>query len=104
MRSRPPRSVRGRRLPVWLWVMPLVLAAHGLLFWAVADRRLVPEPRGGSGSGSIRTPRPEPNFSARVEPALDSQTGAPVVRREFTVPTRLDPHPPALSPAPLTLP
>lgn len=88
-----------RRVPLWGWVAPLVLAAHLLLFWVLAGKPALPlaapvrPPAGGLPPGSTPT-----DFTTRETLDRDPRTGEIVSGREFTVPTRLT-VPPAPSPS-----
>lgn len=76
------------RLPVWLWVAPLVLGLHLLLFWALSGQPALPL------AAPVRrravSPSPTPaGFGTRETTERDPQTGETVTTREFTVPARL---------------
>ncbi len=66
------------RVPAAAWIIAAVVAAHGLFFWAVADKHYLP-----------KSPRVEPeNFSAGPPRTyVDPKTGETVTERRFVVST-----------------
>lgn len=77
-----------RRVPVAVWVVLGVVAAHLLFFWVVADKHFLPKTR-------YIAPAPTPNFGARRSTSVDPQTGEVTTHEEFVVSTRLVKPPPA---------
>lgn len=92
--SRPsrPTSLPGR-LPLAVWIILGVAAAHALFFWAVADKHFLPRT-------AYLPPPPPVNFAAREHVSLEPSTGQTVTERQFVVSTHLSGPLPSPPPSP----
>ena len=80
-----------RRVPLAVWIVLGVVAAHLLFFWAVSDKGFLPKAR-------YVPPPPTPNFGAGERRSVDPQTGETTTERQFQVSTRLATPPVGPSP------
>ena len=66
------------RVPLAVWVILGVAAAHVLFFWVVADKHFLPE--------APHVPAAPPvNFAAREQTSLDPVTGETVTEQQFVI-------------------
>jgi hypothetical protein len=83
-----PRRQTSLARPAARWgvLAAAVAVAHGLIFWAVADKHFLPKAlRFGSSA-----PPPRADFTARERKVIDPRTGRETaILREFNVSTRL---------------
>ena len=73
----------SRRVNLAIWIVPCVIAAHALFFWAVWDKHYLPKV-----PPPPATP-PRPNFVERRTERVDPRTGAVVIEHDFTISTHL---------------